>query len=82
MWSEYGHPEDDYFAELHQVYPYQDDDGSMSSGKLIIAFHKGLMPAFDSKEFETLAEVKAWAKSELGITHWHNHQGRFTAKPI
>ena len=81
MHSEYGHPEDDYSANLSQVYPYLNDDGSVGGGEFVITFHRGDMPAFDCKEFETLAAAKAWAKSELGITHWRDHLGQFTAEP-
>jgi hypothetical protein len=81
MYSEYGHPEDDYSATLDQVALYWDDDGHVGGGEFVITSHKGDMPAFDSEEFETLTEAKAWAKSQLGITHWRDANGQFTAAP-
>ena len=84
MHSEYGHPEDNYSANLSLVYPYLNDDGSVEGGEFVITFHKSDigMPAFSTKEFATLAEAKAWAKDELSITHWRDHLGQFTAEPV
>jgi hypothetical protein len=80
--SKYGHPEDDYSANLKRVDPYLNDDGSVGGGGFVITFHKGCMPAFDSNPFATLAKAKAWAKSQLGITHWRDASGQFTAESM
>jgi len=49
LWAEYGHPQDDYIAAVR-------DD--LESNCYVISFHKGRMPAFNSKTIATLEELE------------------------
>lgn len=77
MYAKYGHPEDDYVAVMYE----HCGERLERLGPCTISFHHGEMPSFDCKTFDTLAEAKSWAKTELGITHWRGSNGQFVARP-
>jgi len=72
MYAKYGHPDDDYIAAVFD-YP--------ETGHYVISFHHGMMPAHDTKRFDTLEQAKSWAREHLGITHWRGADGQFASSP-
>ena len=63
LWTNYGHPDDDYVATACGRPTWGD--------KYCISYHHGSLPAFKTETFETLTELEAaMRKLEPDLRKW------------